>query len=75
MRCRRQPKRLPHVHHREPNARVLPLAQPGVELAHARLRAILAAKPDRTTTQEVTDHDPIGVTLPDRDLVNANHPR
>src|SRR5438270_13870849 len=37
MRIRRQPKRLPHVHHREPNARALLPTEPGVELAHARL--------------------------------------
>jgi hypothetical protein len=33
MRRRRQPKRLPHVHHCEPNARALLRAEPGVELS------------------------------------------
>src|SRR5665811_487208 len=46
MRIRRQSKRLPHVHDRQANARTLLLAEPGVELAHARLRPVLAAKPD-----------------------------
>src|SRR6202040_1364198 len=67
-----QPKRLPHVHYREPKARALLLTEPGVELAHARLQAVLAAKPNRPAAQQIAHHDPIGVTLPDRDLVNAN---
>ena len=72
MRRRCQPKRLPHVHHRQPNARAL-RAEPGVELAHACLRTVLAAKPDRPAPQQIAHHNPIGVTLTDRDLVNANH--
>src|SRR5580693_4310258 len=75
MRRRRQPKRLPHVHYREPKARALLLTEPGVELAHARLRAVLAAKPNRPAAQQIAHYDPIGVTLPDRDLVNANYLR
>src|SRR5262249_29608989 len=75
MRRRRQPKWFPHVHHGEPKARALLLAEPGVELPHARLRAVLAAKPDRPATDQIADHDPIAVTLANRDLVNANYPR
>src|SRR5213595_4058722 len=63
MSCCRYPKRLPHIHHREPNAGALLLAQPGIELAHACLRAVLAAKPDRAPAQQIAHHDPIGVTL------------
>jgi hypothetical protein len=47
----------------------------GVELAHACLRTVLAAKPDRPAPQQIAHHDPIGVTLTDRDLVNAYHLR
>src|SRR4051812_21497651 len=47
MRIGRQMKRLPHIHDGKANARTLRLAQPGIKLAHARLRAIGAAKPDR----------------------------
>jgi hypothetical protein len=47
MRLRRQAERLPHVHDGKANARTLALAEPGVELPHARLRAVLAAKPNR----------------------------
>src|ERR1700720_499574 len=75
MRRRRQPKRLPHVPHRQPNAPALLLAKPGLELAHACLGTVLAAKPDRPAPQQIAHHDPIGVTLTDRDLVNAYHLR
>src|ERR1700758_459709 len=72
MRRRRRPKRLPHIHHRQPNPRTLLRPEPSVELAHARLRAVLAAKPDRPATNQVADHDPVAVTLPDCDLINAD---
>jgi hypothetical protein len=35
-------------------------------------KAVLTAKPDRPATQQVADHDPVGVTLADRDFVNAD---
>src|ERR1700758_5296789 len=69
---RRQPKRLPHVHHRQPNPRTLLRPEPGIELSHARFRAVFAAKPDRPATNEIADHDPVAVPFPDRDLVNAD---
>src|SRR4029077_9131164 len=71
MRSRRHPKRLPHVHHSKANTRAL-LAKPGVELRHAGFRSFLAAKPDRSTPQKIADHDPIGMTLADRDLVDPD---
>ena len=40
---------------------------------HARLGAILAAKPDGPPSYQVTHDDPVGVPLPDRDLVDADH--
>src|SRR5260370_28072426 len=71
----RQTEWLPHVHHRQANARTLPLAEPVVELAHARLRAVLPAKPDRATAHEIADHDPVAVTFADRKLVAPDHLR
>src|ERR1039457_1653337 len=68
----RQTKRLPHVHDGEANARTLGPAEPGVKLAHARLRAVLAAEPDRTAAPKVADHGPGGVTFADRNLVDAD---
>src|SRR6266446_50068 len=52
MYLRRQPERLPHIHDGKPNTRTLLLAKPSVELIHACLRAVLAAKPDRTPPNE-----------------------
>src|SRR5205807_874161 len=72
---RRQTKWLPHVHHHQANARALPLAEPVVKLAHARLRTVLVAKPDRATAHEIADHDPVAVTFADRKLVDADHLR
>ncbi len=69
---RRVAKRLPHVHHRQADARGFPLAKPVVELPHARFRTVLAAKPDRAFPDQVAHHDAVGVALPDRDLVDAD---
>ena len=68
-------KRLPHVHHRQANTAPLVRSEPGIELTHAGLRAVLAAKPDRSAANEIADHDAIGVPLSDRDFINANHLR
>src|ERR1700704_275494 len=75
MRLRRQAERFPHVHHGKAKARALPRAEPGVEGAHARLRAVLAAEPDRPPANEVADHDAVGVTFANRNLVEADRPR
>src|SRR5712671_2859011 len=72
---RRGSERLPHVHHGQANARTLLLAKPAIEFRHARLRAILAAKPDRPTPQQIADHDSISVPLADCDLINADGER
>jgi hypothetical protein len=55
--------------------RTLLLAEPGVELAHARLRTILATEPNRSATHKVADHNPVIVSFADRYLVYANHLR
>src|SRR5205814_1356310 len=59
-------------HYGQADARALLLAKPGIELRHARFRSVLAAKPDRPTPQEIADHDPIGMTFADRNLVYPN---
>src|ERR1700751_2927370 len=72
MRGRRHPKRLPHVHPSKAKKRALLLAKPGIELRHAGFRSVLAAKPDRPTPQKIADHDPIGMALADRNLVDPD---
>src|ERR1017187_4500551 len=47
MRMRRKPEWLPHIHDRQAKEGTLLLAEPKVELIHARLRAVLSAEPDR----------------------------
>src|ERR1019366_4063723 len=69
--ARRVAKRLPHVHHRQANAVGLLLAQPIVELRHARLRAILPAEPDWPAADQVVHHDTVAMALADRDLIDA----
>ena len=66
------PKRFPHVLPRPPKAFRLVVPEPMVKLAHTGLGAIFAAKPDRPTPDQVTDHDAVGMPLADRDLVNAD---
>ena len=68
-------KRLPHVHHRQANTAALVRSEPGIKLTHTGLRAVLAAKPDGSATNEIADHDAVGVPLSDRDFINANHLR
>jgi hypothetical protein len=69
MRLRRQSERLPHVQ----DACALSGAEPGVVLGHARLRAVIAAEPDRPAAPQIADHDPVRVALADRDLVDPDH--
>ena len=63
---------LPHIHHGQANLRALLLAKPRIEHRHARLGAVTATEPDRTTANQIADHDAIGVTFADRDLVDAD---
>lgn len=49
--------------------------QPLVELVQARFRAVVAAKPDRPPSFQVADHDSVGMSLADRDLVDSDHLR
>src|SRR5215467_1850087 len=72
VRRRLLPIRFPHVHYRQPNPRTLLRPEPGIELSHALFRAIFAAKPDRTTTNEIADHNPVAMPFPDGDLINAD---
>ena len=74
MRGGRQAERLPHVHDGKAKARSLARAEPAIELAHARFRAVLAAGPDRPAAVKVAHHDPVGMPLADRNLVDAGRP-
>ena len=65
-------KRFPHVHRRQADAFGPGFAEPIVELHHARLRPIHTAEPDRSTPNEVTDHDAVGMPFADRDLIDAD---
>src|SRR5271169_832640 len=69
---RRRPKRLPHVHDRQANFLAFFGPQPGVEFIQARFRTIPAAKPDRSSFQQIADYDTVAVPLPHRKLVDAN---
>jgi hypothetical protein len=64
-------ERFPHVHHGKFDFAALFGAEPVVELRHAGLGTIRAAKPDRPFANQVADHDAIAVALADRDLVDA----
>jgi len=62
----------PHVHHGKADAFGLLFAKPVIELPHAVLRAVESAKPDGASTDQVADHDAIGVPFADRDFVYAD---
>lgn len=64
--------RLPHVHHRQPNAVRILLALPAVALFLAGLRMNLAAEPDRPAPDQIVYHDVVCVPFADRDLVDAD---
>ena len=66
-------KGFPHVHDRQFNAQALFLSQRIEEQRQTRLRAIRAAKPDRSPPQQIAHHNPIGVPLADGNLINADH--
>ena len=68
-------KRLPPVHQRQADSPALPLSQPLVELAQARLRAVLAPAPERPLPVQIADHDTVGVALANRYLVDATRLR
>ena len=68
-------KRLPHVHHGEPDARALLIAKPLIALRHAGLRAVIPAEPDRAFADEVADHDPVFGAFANRYLIDADHRR
>ena len=63
---------LPHVHDGQADAFHLLGAEPVIERVHAGLRTILAAEPDRPAANQVADHDPVGMPLPDRDFVDPD---
>jgi hypothetical protein len=68
-------KRLPHIHDRDLDFVALLRSQPLVKPIQAGFRAIGAAKPNGTPTDQVADHNPVRMPLADRHLVDANDPR
>ena len=66
-------ERSPHVHDRKSNLLALLGSQPLEELVHALFGAVLASEPDWPPTQQIADHDPVRVTLPNRDLVDSDY--
>src|ERR1019366_7340234 len=66
-------ERLPHVHHGEAHLFGLLFPEKCVELVHARLAAILPAKPDRARAFQITDHDAVDMALADGDLIDPDH--
>ena len=73
MRLRRILEWLPHIHDGEPDFLLVFRADEGIELIHVGFGAAFAAKPDRSPLFEIAHHDAVGVTLPDRDLVDPDH--
>src|ERR1039458_3367825 len=65
-------KRFPHVHHCQTDLFGLLFPDKPIELVHAGLGPILAAEPDRAMTDEVADDNAVGVSLANRDLVDAD---
>ncbi len=65
-------KGLPHIHHCKTNAFGFRIEQPVIELSHAALRTVGAAKPDGTTTDQVADYNAIGMSFANRYFVDAN---
>ena len=63
-------KRFPHVHDGESGAFGFLFAEESAELIHDGLAPIVPAEPDRPTTLQIADHDPIAV-LADRDLIDS----
>jgi len=65
-------ERLPHVHDGQADALGLLFAEKRVELIQARFAAVAAAEPDRSMSLEIADHDPVGMPLANRNLVEAD---
>src|SRR5437868_3188922 len=65
-------ERLPHVHDGQTDAFSLLFPQKSIEFIHACLTAIGTAEPDRPMSMQIADHDTIGVSFANRDLVDAD---
>src|SRR5712691_5568040 len=64
----------PPAHHRPINAPAFLDSQFVEAQRQARLRAIRAAKPDRSPPYQVAHHNPTGVPLANGNLIDADHP-
>src|ERR1019366_1298010 len=65
-------KRLPHVHHCQTHLFGLLFPEKSIELVHARLAAVLPAKPDRARALQITDHDAVDMALADGNLIDPD---
>lgn len=70
--ARRGAEGFPHIHHRQANFLALLRPQPLIELIHTRFRAVRTSEPDGPPSHQVAHHNPVGVPLFDRDLINAD---
>jgi len=68
---RRDPERLPHIHHGQLNPPALFGPQPLVELIHALFGTVPTPKPDRALMDQVADDNAVAVSLADEDLINS----
>src|SRR3989442_721462 len=62
----------PDVHHDTAEAPAFFCPKPVVELRHAHLRTILTAEPYWTSAIQIAHHDAVGMTLANRDLIDAD---
>ena len=68
-------KRLPHVHHRQPDFRGFPRAQPAKEKLQILFAASLASEPDEALALQIADDDAINVPFADGDFIDADGAR
>jgi hypothetical protein len=68
-------KGLPHIHDGQSDLSALLSAQFLKKEIHTRFRPIFTSEPNRPLPQKITHHNPVGMPLPNRYLVDANHLR
>ena len=68
-------KGLPHVHHGQPDLLRLLAPKPLVKPIHTLFGSILPSIPNGPSPPQIAHHNPIPMPLPQRNLVNPDHPR
>ena len=66
-------ERFPHIYYRESDSGAFLDAQGLIEAIQAQLRTIMAAIPNRALSQQVADHDRVGMALANRKFVDTNN--